>query len=133
MSDEAENQGTTNESSSSSGGSGSIRDVIERAFLAGIGAAALTKDHIQELVDDLVRKGQITTEEGREVADRLLKRSREEAKGALKKADSSLQGVFRDMGLVARSEWEDLDFRLRQLEMRVELLEKAADAEQETE
>jgi polyhydroxyalkanoate synthesis regulator phasin len=58
-----------------------------------------------------------------------MTRSREEARTVLKKADSSLQSAYRDIGLTTKRELEDLDFRLRQLEMRVGLLEKAADTQ----
>jgi polyhydroxyalkanoate synthesis regulator phasin len=110
-----------------------VRDLIERTFLAGMGAAALTKDRVQELVEDLVGRGQLNSDEGREMVDRLVSRSREEARYVLKKADSSLQGAYRDIGLPTKRQVEDLEFRLRQLEMRVELLEKAADAQVEPE
>jgi polyhydroxyalkanoate synthesis regulator phasin len=112
-----------------------VRDLIERTFLAGMGAAALTKDRVQELVEDLVRKGQLNSDEGRETVERLVSRSREEARSVLKKADHSLQGAYRDLGLTSKHELEDLDFRLRQLEHRVGLLEAAADmpAEEKTE
>ena len=106
----------------------SVRDLIERVFLLGVGAAALTKDRVQELVEELVRRGQLSGEEGREVADRLVARSREEARAAAKRADSSLQGAYREIGLVTRREVEDIEFRLRQLEHRVQLLEAAEDA-----
>ena len=106
-----------------------VRDLIEKTFLAGMGAAALTKDRLQELVEELVKRGQLSSEEGRDVVDRVMTRSREEARTVLKKADSSLQSAYRDIGLTTKRELEDLDFRLRQLEMRVELLEKAADAQ----
>jgi len=111
------------------GGAGQqgVRDLMERVFLAGIGAAALTKDRIQELVDDLVKRGHLDAEEGREVVERLGERSREEARAALKKADTSLQGLYRDLGLATRRDLEDMDLRLRQLELRVQLLERAAD------
>lgn len=105
-----------------------VRDLIERTFLAGMGAAALTKDRVQELVEDLVHRGQLSSDEGRDVVDRLVARSREEARNVLKKADSSLQGAYRDLGISTKHELEDLDFRIRQLEMRVQLLEAAADA-----
>ena len=62
------------------------------------------------------------------MVERLMERSRDEARSAVKKADSSLQGAYREMGLVSKREWEDLDFRLRQLEHRIQLLESAADA-----
>lgn len=108
-----------------------IRDLIERTFLAGMGAAALTKDRVQELVEDLVRRGQLSSDEGRDVMDRLVARSREEARTVIQRADSSLQGAYRDLGISTKRELEDLDFRIRQLEMRVQLLEATADANQE--
>ena len=106
----------------------SVRDLVERTFLAGMGAAALTKDRVQELVEDFIRRGQLSSEEGRDVVDRLVARSREEARTVLKKADSSLHGTYRDLGLTTKAELEDMEFRLRQLEHRVQLLEAAADA-----
>jgi len=63
--------------------------------------------------------------------DRLVARSRDEARTVLKRADSSLQGAYRDLGISTKRELEDLDFRIRQLEMRVQLLEAAADAKEE--
>ena len=105
-----------------------IRDLIERAFLVGMGAAAFTKDRAQEVVEEFVRRGQISGEEGRDMVDRLASRSRDEARSALKKADSSLQGAYRDMGLITKRDIEDMEFRLRQLEHRVQLLEAAADS-----
>ncbi|MCL5736034.1 MAG: hypothetical protein M1274_10690 [Actinobacteria bacterium] len=104
-----------------------VRDLIERTFLVGVGAAALTKDRIQGLVEEFVRRGQLTGDEGREMVDRLVARSRSEAQSALKKADSSLHGAYRDMGLATRRELEDIDFRLRQLEHRIHLLEQTSD------
>lgn len=104
----------------------SIRDLIERTFLVGVGAAAFTKDRVQELVEEFVHRGQLSTEEGREMVDRLVARSRDEARSAMKKADSSLQGTLRDLGLAPRREVEDLESRVRHLEHRLALLESAA-------
>jgi polyhydroxyalkanoate synthesis regulator phasin len=126
VADEAENQ-TGSESKAST--AQSFRDLIERTFLAGMGAAALTKDRVQELVEEFVRRGQLNSDEGREVVDRLVARSREEARSLLKKADSSLQGAYRDLGLTSKHQLEDLEFRMRQLEHRVQLLEAAADGD----
>ncbi|MFH0917476.1 MAG: hypothetical protein V1912_13665 [bacterium] len=120
----------THEAGSESKGSTgqSIRDLIERTFLVGMGAAALTKDRVQDVVEEFVHRGQISGEEGRDMVERLVSRSRDEARSALKRADSSLQGAYRDMGLTTKRELEDIEFRLRQLEHRVQLLEGAADS-----
>jgi polyhydroxyalkanoate synthesis regulator phasin len=105
-----------------------IRDMIERTFLAGMGAAALTKDRVQELVEELVNRGQLNTNEGREVVERLVTRSREEARAVLRKADSSLHGAYRELGLGSKREVEELSLRVQQLEHRVQLLESQGDA-----
>ena len=104
-----------------------LKDLIERTFLAGMGAAALTKDRIQELVEELVNRGQINAEEGREVVERLADRSREEARSVLKKADSSLHSAYRGLGLGSRQDLEELGRRIEQLEHRVRLLEEQVD------
>lgn len=132
MTDEAEktteNEGKS-ESETRNSTAQSVRDLIERTFLAGMGAAALTKDRVQDLVEEFIHRGQLNTEEGRDVVERLLARSREEARNVLKKADSSLHGAYQEFGLSTKREIEDMEFRLSQLEHRVQLLESAIDAE----
>jgi|PlaIllAssembly_1097288.scaffolds.fasta_scaffold2035367_1 polyhydroxyalkanoate synthesis regulator phasin len=118
MFDDAGSGGTEARSSGQS-----IRDLIERTFLVGVGAAAFTKDRIQELVEEFVRRGELSGDEGREMVDRLVMRSREEARSAARRADSSLQGALRDFGVATRREVEDLELRVRQLEHRISLLE----------
>lgn len=110
------------------GGAQGLKDIIERTFLAGMGAAAVTKDRIQDLVEELVSRGQINAEEGRDVVERLVSRSRDEARSVLRKADSSLRGAYRELGLGSRRDLEEMAVRLEQLEHRVKLLEDGADS-----
>lgn len=105
-----------------------LRDVIERTLLVGLGAAALTKDRAQKVVDEFVRRGQLSAEEGRDMVEGLASRSRDEARSVLKSADSSVQTVFRELGIASRREVEDIDFRLRQIEHRLTLLERESDS-----
>jgi polyhydroxyalkanoate synthesis regulator phasin len=107
-----------------------IRDLIERTFLVGVGAAAFTKDKVQTLVDEFVRRGELSTDEGRDMVDKLVARSRDEARSAMKRADSSLQGALHDLGLAPRREVEDLELRIRQLEHRLALLEATPAADE---
>ena len=43
----------------------SPREAVEQAIFVAVGAASLTRDRAQAIVDDLVRRGQMTDEEGR--------------------------------------------------------------------
>ncbi len=104
-----------------------LRDIIERTLMLGLGAAALTKDRVQAVADEFIHRGQQSAEEGKDLVESLASRSREEARSALKTADSSLQTVWRELGVASRRDVEDLDFRLRQIEHRLGLAEKALD------
>jgi polyhydroxyalkanoate synthesis regulator phasin len=106
------------------GGSQSIRDLIERTFLIGVGAAAFTKDRIQELVEEFVRRGELSSDEGREMVEKLVARSREEARSTMRRYDSPLQGALRDFGVTTRRDFEELEMRVRQVEHRLALLER---------
>jgi polyhydroxyalkanoate synthesis regulator phasin len=105
----------------------SVRDLIERTFLAGMGVAALTKDRVEDLADELVRVGQLNAEEGRELVERLVSRSREQARAVLRRPDVAAQTASSDLPSALRAQVEDQELRLRQLEHRVQLLEAAAD------
>lgn len=105
----------------------SIRDLIERTFLIGVGAAAFTKDRVQELVEEFVRRGELSSDEGRDLVDRLVARSRDEARSAMKKADSSLQNALRDLGFANRRDVEELEIRLRRVEHRLTILEGSSE------
>jgi polyhydroxyalkanoate synthesis regulator phasin len=115
------------ESATRSGTTHSIRDIVERTFLAGMGAAALTKDRLQDLIDDLVRLGQLNAEEGREMVDRLLSRTREDARSVFKRMEMAAPNVYREQASAVQRQLEDQELRISQLEHRIQLLEGAAD------
>jgi polyhydroxyalkanoate synthesis regulator phasin len=111
------------EHADASGDRGSVRDLAEEVFFAGVGAVALTKDRADELVDELSRRGRMTRTEAREVVDDMTGRWRGEALRLGERASSGLSGVMRELGLVTRREWEELELRLAQVEHRLRLVE----------
>lgn len=106
-----------------------LRSGIEGAVLLSIGAASLTRERAEAAVADLVRRGQIGGDEGRLVVERLLARVRGEgaaASGLAGRIGEGLQGAMREVGVVTRSELEDVQLRLAELEHRIRLLERPA-------
>jgi polyhydroxyalkanoate synthesis regulator phasin len=102
----------------------SLRDLAEEAVLAGVGAVVLTKERVDELVDELSHKGKLTQEDARELVDDMVGRWRGDAVRLGERASSTLGGVFREVGLVTRHEYEELELRLAQLEHRLRLVER---------
>ena len=102
----------------------SLRDYAEETFLAGVGAVVLTKERIDELADELSSKGRLTREDARELIDEMVGRWRGDAVRVGERASSTLGGVLREVGLVTRREYEELELRLAQLEHRLRLVER---------
>ncbi|MBD0316986.1 MAG: hypothetical protein ICV71_00585 [Thermoleophilia bacterium] len=102
-----------------------LRELLEELFFAGVGAVALTKDRTDELVDELARRGRMAPSEARAVVDELSGRWRGEALRFGERTSSGLSGVMRELGLVTRREWEEVELRLSQVEHRLRLLESA--------
>ena len=106
----------------------SLRDLLERGVLAGVGAIALTTDRMAELVDGIQATGKVTREEAEELVETLVERWREDAVGFGERASYGLGGVIREVGLVTRREHEEVELRLAQLEHRLRLVERSARA-----
>ncbi|RJQ43590.1 MAG: hypothetical protein C4534_07785 [Gaiellales bacterium] len=96
-----------------------ISDMFQRVMLLGIGAASLTREKIEELVNDLVEKGRLTTEEGRELLDEATGRARKEGMNIKEMAADTYQDALRAMNVATRESVEELERRLEVLEAKV--------------
>ena len=101
----------------------SLRELAEEALLAGVGLAALTKERTDELVDEIAGRGKVSRDDARELVDEVVGRWRSEATRMGERASSTLSGAFRELGLVTRREYDELELRLAQLEHRLRLVE----------
>ena len=99
------------------------RNLVEQLLLASLGAVALTAERADRLADDLAARGGLEREEARRTIEQLVGRWRGDSVRLSERATEGLAGVFRDLGLVTRDEWEELELRVAQLEHRLRLVE----------
>jgi polyhydroxyalkanoate synthesis regulator phasin len=102
----------------------SLREAAEELFLAGVGVVALTKDRTEELVDELAGRGKVSRDEARDLVDEVMGRWRGEALRVGERAGATFSGLFKELGLVTRRDYDELELRLAQLEHRLRLVEK---------
>jgi polyhydroxyalkanoate synthesis regulator phasin len=107
-------------------GDRSLLDALERLALAGIGAVSLTAERCEQLADALAAHGGLKREDARATIADLTTRWRGDSVRWSERAGASLSGVFRELGLVTRDEWDELELRVAQLEHRLRLVEGAA-------
>jgi polyhydroxyalkanoate synthesis regulator phasin len=110
--------------------SASLRGVTRDVLLAGLGAAAITREKADELAEELVRRGKLTREEAREVADELVAGKKGEGKRLAERAGVALAGLFHELGLATERRYEELELRVAQLEHRLRLVEKEREREE---
>ena len=100
-----------------------LADALEKVGLAAVGAVAMTAERADALADELARTGGIRREEARELIEQTAHRWRGEALRLSERAGAGLEGFFQQLGLVSRSEVEDLELQVAQLEHRLRLVE----------
>ena len=79
-----------------------LSDGVKKVFLAGVGAMAIGAEKSQELVDELIKKGELTVEQGKELNEELTRKVKETTDNA---SDEVLKAHFRTMSPEQRAEW----------------------------
>lgn len=99
------------------------RGLIERLALASLGVIALTAERADELAESLAQRGGMSKEDARARIDELTNRWRGDAVRVGERAGATLQGALKELGVVTRDEWDELELRVAQIEHRLRLVE----------
>ena len=81
----------------------------------------MNPDSVRELAERMLRRDDVMDALGE-----LSGRWRGETIRLSERASATFAGVFRELGLVTRDEWDELELRVAQLEHRLRLLERDA-------
>jgi polyhydroxyalkanoate synthesis regulator phasin len=93
-------------------------ELLKKTYLAGLGLATLTKDRIEEIVDELVKRGEVAEKDRKQVMDELLARARDEQQKLSTTIKESVKKVVGEMRVPGQEQWEDLVKRVEDLEKR---------------
>ena len=93
-----------------------MRESVRKLGLIGAGLWAMTEDKINDLVKDLVDKGDISKEEGKKVIQDMLEESKKQKVDLEKKISEKIQDSISKADIFTRKD-------MRELESRVDILE----------
>lgn len=79
-----------------------LGDGVRRIFLAGVGAVALGAEKSQEVVSDLVKRGELTVEQGKAVNEELRQKFRDATDDA---SQAMLTAKLKAMSSEERAAW----------------------------
>jgi polyhydroxyalkanoate synthesis regulator phasin len=94
-----------------------MKEMLKNVVYAGIGAAFLTKEKIEELKSELVEKGKMSQEEGKHFVDDLLRKS-EKAKDQLDLwINRRVEEQVKQLNLATRDEIAELQRKVEELQV----------------
>ncbi|NLT21488.1 MAG: hypothetical protein GXX82_00415 [Syntrophorhabdus sp.] len=99
-------------------------DIIRKAVYMGLGAISMTKDKAEELVDDLIKRGEVASAERYKTIDKLLKEADNQEKEFQRKVSAAVQKVIVEMGLPTRKDLEEIGETLKKIEAKMSSPEK---------
>lgn len=91
-------------------------EFVKKAVLVGAGLAVLTTEKIEEAVQDIVKKGELTEKEGKELIADLVDRSKKMKKDWGERIEKLVAEALRKGNIPTRKELEELRNRVEKLE-----------------
>lgn len=94
-----------------------MKEMLKNVVYAGIGAAFLTKEKVEDLTKDLVEKGKMSQEEGKQFVDDLLRKS-EKAKDQLELwINKRVEDRVNQLNLATKDELAELQRKIEELQV----------------
>lgn len=94
--------------------------LLGRWLLAGLGLAALTREKAEELLQDLVRRGEITRDEATRLGQEIRERALGQRSEWRQRLDEEGQRFWASAGVATRAELEELRRKVAALEERLD-------------
>lgn len=92
-----------------------MKDTFRKMFLTLMGAAAVTAEKANEMIDELVKKGEITVDEGKKLAKELQEKGEVAQKDFSEKVKKEVEVTMSKLGYVKKDEFEAMKKELDKL------------------
>jgi polyhydroxyalkanoate synthesis regulator phasin len=90
--------------------------ILKKGLAFGLGLALASKEQVEKIIDELVKKGELSLEESKDIIDQW-KQQTEERKAELQRiVREQIKQVIDKFDLVTKDELQQLEQRIRRLE-----------------
>lgn len=94
-------------------------DIIRKTVLLGLGLINLTKEKAEGVVDDLVKRGEVASEDKYKAVDSLLKEAEKQEAEFNKRMTGSVRKVMADLGIPTKKDMDEVLKTLKSIEQRL--------------
>jgi len=89
-------------------------------MMFGVGLAAMTREKTEELVKELVKKGEMSEKEGKQLVNDLMEKSKKMTREIETKTEEMVTSTLKRLNIPTRKELDELRERVDRLEKRGE-------------
>lgn len=100
-----------------------MSDIIEKLINIGFGALFVTKENIQEVIDDMVKKGEIKKEEAKAQVKELFNKVLSSKKEIETKIEEIVEKALHKLDIPTRKELQEMQKKLEEIIKRLEARE----------
>jgi polyhydroxyalkanoate synthesis regulator phasin len=94
-------------------------DAIKKAMLAGVGAAVLTAEKVEEALSEWVEKGKLSADEAKAMAARIAEQGKVEFEKTSRDVQQAVKELLEKAGVGQKDRIDALEKRLLALEIEV--------------
>lgn len=108
-----------------------MKELISKGFSLGLGLAAASKEQVEKLVDELVKKGEMTKSESSAFVNELLEKGDKLRAEIDEMIELRTKQLLKSLHVATKEEMEELRARIVQLEVQVSTLSSSKKREED--
>jgi len=97
-----------------------MSDMFRKMGLFGIGVISLTQDKIEEFSQEMIKKGELSREEGKKFVLELLSQREKQIQELENKINERVKETFEKSGVVMKSDITALEKKIKNLEKTIQ-------------
>ena len=97
-----------------------ISDMIQKVINLSFGALIVTKENVEELIDEMVKKGEIKKDEAKEQVNELFKKVLSSKKEIVSTIEKIVENVLHKLDIPTRNELQQMQKKLEEIIKRLE-------------
>ncbi len=101
-----------------------MSDMLRKMGLFGIGVLSLTQEKIEEFTQEMVKKGEMSREEGKKFVKDVLSEKEKQLKDMEEKINERVKENLKRSGIVMKSDFDTLEKKIEKLEKTIQSMSK---------
>ena len=101
-----------------------MSEMFKKMGLFGIGVISLTQEKIEEFSQEMIRKGEISREEGKKFVKEILSEQEKQMKEFEEKINERVKETFQKSGVVMKNDITALEKKIEKLEKTIQSMTK---------